>query len=129
MGMELFRRDDPNGWSEIGFDWIDTGTMLERVQFSRNLALSSNYSGTRWNFINVIRDNNLETGEDIIDYFDELLFQGTLSDGSKTLLLEFVNTNQLGNFEELDPTRRNNFQKRVKELLGLVLSLPEWHFQ
>ena len=113
----------------VAMDWIDTGSMLERVRFSQSLAQSSNFSGTQWDFIKVIRDQKLESGEDIIDHFDELLFQGTLSDSSKAILLEFINTNLQGETEELDPARRNNFQNRVKELLGLILSLPEWHFQ
>jgi len=35
MGMDLFQRDEPDGYSEIGLDWIGTTTLLERINFSR----------------------------------------------------------------------------------------------
>ena len=34
LGMELFVRDDPDGYSEIGSEWMDTGTLLERMTFA-----------------------------------------------------------------------------------------------
>jgi len=33
-----FLLDDPDGYSELGFDWIDTASMLERIDFARDLA-------------------------------------------------------------------------------------------
>ena len=38
LGMELFVRDDPDGYSEIGTDWMDTSTLLERMTFAQNIA-------------------------------------------------------------------------------------------
>jgi hypothetical protein len=35
MGMDLFQRAEPDGYSEVGSDWIGTTTLLERVNFAR----------------------------------------------------------------------------------------------
>ena len=36
--MELFVRDDPDGYSEFGSDWMDTSTLLERMTFAQKMA-------------------------------------------------------------------------------------------
>ena len=44
MGMHFFTRDDPDGWSEYGFDWVNTGAMLERLNFSTRLSRPVSYT-------------------------------------------------------------------------------------
>ena len=39
--MELFVRDDPDGYSEIGSEWMDTGTLLDRMTFAQIIANNS----------------------------------------------------------------------------------------
>lgn len=127
LGMHLFTRDEPDGWSELGADWIDTGTMLARVQFAQAIS-SDRLEGIRWNFAAWRAANNITTAESIIDYFDKLLFQGKMSTGNRELLLKFVTTDDNGAPLALDPTRAG-YEARVRELVSLILSMPQWHFQ
>jgi len=127
LGMHLFTRDEPDGWSEIGSDWIDTGTMLERIKFSQALAENRN-NNLRWDASGFLNNNQLNSAEAVVNYFNQLLFQGKLSSDTRALLIEFVSTDDQGNSLALDQAR-GDYVRRVQELVGLILSMPQWHYQ
>lgn len=127
MGMHLFDRDEPDGWPEAGSDWVDSGTMLERINFVRRLAANEDSDYT-WATVSFLNSNGASTASEIVDLFDDLMFQGSLSLANKTLLLEFVETNDSGQPQALDPLA-TNYAQRVRSLVGLLLSMPQWHFQ
>ncbi len=128
MGMHLFTRDDPDGYSELGSHWIDTASMLKRISFARDLAQNRT---TRyvWDPIAVIDEHRLETAEQIVDYFNELLFQNTLSEANKNLLVTYLTTNLDGEPEPLDGSRPEDFRERIQQFVSLLLSMPQWNFQ
>ena len=129
MGMHLFTRDDPDGWSEYGFDWISTGGLLERVNFVEKLA---NHRGDDfledWDVREFLRDHSLESAEDIIGYFDQLLLSGSMSEHSRTILMDYASTVPNGNRSPFRPNRRD-YERRAGELIGLILAMPEGHYQ
>ncbi len=127
MGMHLFTRDEPDGYSELGSDWMDTASMLARIEFVRELAANRNTAFT-WDSLALL-DMGLTTPEQIVDHFDTLLFQSTLSEASKILLLECLHTDESGQLNPLNPAHPTEFQQRVQACVGLMLSLPQWHFQ
>ncbi len=128
MGMELFTRDDPDGYSELGSDWIDTASMLERIEFVNDLAANRN-ANTQWDTQTFLEAWDVQTPEEIVDAFDDMLFQRTLSAANKDLLLQHLTTDEDGNPTPLDRTNAEDYQRRVQEIVGLILSLPQWHFQ
>jgi len=128
MGMDLFQRDEPDGYSELGSDWINTASMLERIEFVSELAENRN-GAYAWDSLGYLDAWGLETPEDIVDFFDETLYQGTLSQANRQLLLQYLTTDENGEPEPLDRADSAEFQRRVQELVGLILSLPQWHFQ
>jgi hypothetical protein len=128
MGMHLFTRDEPDGYSELGFDWMDTATMLERIEFVRALA-DNRDSDFGWDSLGVLAAEGLTTPDHIVDYFDGILFQHTLSQADRMLVLEFLSTDDQGQLRPLDPDNRADFQQRVQACVGFMLSLPQWHFQ
>lgn len=128
MGMELFIRDAPDGYSELGADWVDTTSMLARIEFVNELAENRN-TAYRWDAATFVDGAGLRTPEDVVDFFDEVFFQSTLSDENRALLLAYVTTGEDGEPLPLDPADEENFDGRVRELVGLMLSLPQWHYQ
>jgi uncharacterized protein (DUF1800 family) len=44
MAMDFFQRDEPDGYSELGLDWVDTLSVLERVRFCQSLSNNMNDS-------------------------------------------------------------------------------------
>jgi hypothetical protein len=67
-------------------------------------------------------------GESIVNYFDRLLFQESLSGEQREILLNFVNSNMVGRPKKLDPAS-STYLQQVQELVGLILSMPQWQFQ
>lgn len=128
MGMHLFTRDDPDGYSELGFDWIDTASMLERIDFVRNLA-QNRKPEYYWNSLLFLDERELETPAQIVDYFNELLYQNTLPKANINLLLEYLETNSQGVPQQLNRASPQAFTERVEEFIALLLSMPQWNFQ
>ena len=129
MGMHLFTRDEPNGWSELGFDWVSTGGLLERINFVEKLA---DYNADRyledWDVGNFLARHRLRTAEDIVNHFDRLIVNGKMSAHTRELLMEFSNTNSNGVRAPFS-SRRRDYEKRAGELIGLILAMPEGHYQ
>ena len=67
-------------------------------------------------------------GESIVNYFDRLLFQESLSGEQREILLNFVNSNTVGRPKKLDPAS-STYLQQVQELVGMILSMPQWQFQ
>jgi len=127
LAMHLFTRDEPNGWSELGLAWMDSGTLLGRVEFSRMVAGNSN-SDYQWDTAGWVATNGFTSAPDIIGYFNQNYFQGTLSPANIALLTSFGNSTSSNPSLTLDPTNSNH-HGRVRELVGLILSLPHWQYQ
>ncbi len=67
-------------------------------------------------------------GEAVVNYFDRLLFQNSLNQTQRNILLKFVNSNAAERPKNLDPASAD-YTKKVQELVGLILSMPQWQFQ
>jgi len=130
MGMRLFTRDDPDGYAETGSDWIDTNSLLTRMRLAVNLSRYDPRSspGLYWDALPFLDGHNLDTVDEIVEFFDNLLFQGTLSPADRAILTEYLNTDI--NYNPLPFNRsRADFEARVRGLVGLALSLPQWQYQ
>ena len=127
MGMTLFTRDDPDGWPEVGPAWVDTSSLLARMEFVR--ALSENVSTSYgWDALDYVDRRGLGTAAEIVDFFDDLLFEKTLHPANRTLFVEYLTTDTSGN--TLDFSRdREDFRLRLETFIGLLLSSPQWQFQ
>lgn len=129
MGMHLFTRDEPDGWSEHGFDWVSTGGLLERINFVERLAdYNADDYLENWDVGRFLTSRGLKTAEDIIDYFDRLLVNGKMSENTRAVLLDYSSTNSNGVTVQFSSTRRD-YEKRAGELIGLILAMPECHYQ
>ncbi len=129
MGMHFFTRNDPDGWSEKGFDWMNTGGLLERLNFSSGMPrLARNEFLHRWSVRRFLIERNIESAKEIVDYFDELLFEGSLTEAERNLFVQFANTKPDGNPSLFRPSRSDYFE-RAGDLIGLILSTPRLQFQ
>jgi uncharacterized protein (DUF1800 family) len=128
MGMHLFTRDDPDGFSELGFDWIGTASMLERIDFVRDLS-QNRKADYIWDSLLFLDERNIEFPQQLVDFFDELLFQNTLPEANRNLLLDYLATNSDGASVRLNRMNPQAFKDRIEEFVGLLLSMPQWNFQ
>ena len=59
MGQSFFDRDDPDGYSELGIDWIDTLGFLERMRQAQLLGENNASSYANWPLDAFATDPNL----------------------------------------------------------------------
>ena len=137
QGMGFFTRDDPDGWSELGVDWINTLSFLERMRFAQDLGDNSGSAHSGWPADDFDLLPESQTSDALIAHFDTLIFGGTLSAETKAAIETFANTlyidqgdgtvtSQPSPFEDL---RFGARRTRLRETVGLILALPEFHLQ
>ncbi len=129
MGMDLFRRDDPDGYPELGFEWMDTHNLLERLRFCQDLALNGELASGRWSIDRLIAQYRLRSAEDIIEHFNQTLFQGRLPERRKQVFLDFANTDDRGQSDPVEALRGPDRMTRLRQLAGIILSTQEFQFQ
>ena len=129
MGMLLFERDDPDGFSELGIAWSDTLGLLERLKHAQGLASNSSRSRGDWDINSFLGQHTILTPEDLIDHLDEQVFNNSLGPVRRSVMLEYANTNDAGDpspFSNLSSSQQAN---RLRDLAALILSTPEFQFQ
>ncbi len=127
LGMHLFTRDDPDGWSESGLDWMDTSGLLERIKFVQRLAGNLD-AGLTWDvgaFLEALPD---KTAAGIVDHFSRVLHGGRVSAAQRDLLVRFATTDDQGGPLPLEPSRAD-YRRRVQDLVALILAMPPWQNQ
>jgi hypothetical protein len=129
MGMELIRRDDPDGFAESGAEWIDTLGLLERMKFGQALGIDDPFSLSAWDIETMLANYAIGTPGDLIDHFDSLLFGGTLSQKRRSVLLDYANTNDSGAPSPFDALGPIDKVARLRQLTGLILATPEFQYQ
>jgi hypothetical protein len=127
LGMTFFTRDDPDGWSESGLDWMDTGSLLARVRFVQRLAGNLD-TAMSWDVDGWVSGMSDRSADGWVTYFDGLLYGGELLPSQRELLVQFATTDDAGRPLPLDPARAD-YRRRVQDLVALLLALPQAHLQ
>jgi len=132
MGMHRFTRDAPDGWPEEGDSWISANGLVGRIQFAQDLA--SSQETLFWDSGAFLGDHGLEPGDGgtpggLIDALDRLLFQGTLREDDRAVLLDFLNRDFDGTPRLYTATGAGAADRRLRRAVALMLSLPQWMVQ
>ena len=90
MGQPLYGFQTPNGYSDLAENWVNTGALLERMNFALSLA-SNRIPGTRVDLSRFVGD--MKTGGSIdkaklLDRFVELIVGGDISPKTRETLLK-----------------------------------------
>lgn len=83
MGEPLYGYQTPNGYPDTAEDWVNTGALLERLNFAVALA-SNRIPGTKVNLKNFSGANETE----ILDRSIEVILDGQVSPATKTAILK-----------------------------------------
>jgi uncharacterized protein (DUF1800 family) len=106
MGEPLYGFQTPNGYSDAAESWVNTGALLERMNFG--LALANNrIPGTRVNLSKLNADQ-----AKVMDEYLKSLLAGEISASTRETLLK-----------QLDPA------DPVTKVVGLILGTPEFQRQ
>ena len=101
MGQPLYGFQTPNGYSDVAENWVNTGALLERMNFA--LALVSNrIPGSRVDlsrFISANSEKNAIDKNEVLDRFIAVIVGGEISAQTRETLLK-----QLGDEMTLPPS-------------------------
>jgi len=92
MGQPLYGFQTPNGYSDVAENWVNTGALLERMNFA--LALASNrIPGTRVDLSRLVGDMNSKSvdKQKLLDRFVTLIVGGEISPQTRETLLKQLN--------------------------------------
>ena len=125
MGQALFDPPSVEGW-HTGKEWIDGGTLVERVNFAVGKIRDPRAPG-----VTAVTDRLAAEGTRISpDSFVErcLEFAGPVTAGANTRagLLEFASSGGDLRFEDADA--RTESASRVARMLSLIVAAPEYQF-
>ncbi|MEM7385261.1 MAG: DUF1800 family protein, partial [Verrucomicrobiota bacterium] len=129
MGMTLFEREDPDGYPESGVEWMDTLSLLERIKYCQAVAANERYGGIEWDLEGLMTDRNLGTIDEVLDYFDSLIFHGHLTHQRRGGILNFANRDDAQFPSPADDLTGGAREERFRKAIGLMLSAPEFQFQ
>ncbi len=116
-GQELFNFADPTGESELGFDWMHTVGLLERLKYVNRAANPATIAERRvtWNPNGLRSRWNLTTGERTVDFLNLLLHSGDVLPEQRELALEVY-----GSVSAF---------RRIPATTAFLLSLPQFQKQ
>jgi uncharacterized protein (DUF1800 family) len=119
MGEPLFLAQPPTGYADKAENWVNTGALLERMNFA--LALSGNrIPGTRVDLSATAPGLESMTPSEVADHFIERLLHGNVSPQTKATLESKLSDPQIA---------RADGRADAAKIAGLVLGSPEFQRQ
>jgi uncharacterized protein (DUF1800 family) len=119
MGEGLFMCQPPTGYPDTAERWVNTGALLERMNFA--LALSENrIPGARANLENLLAGVNTTRQSQIVDHFVNLLLRGQISPQTRETIDKSLGAQRLA---------MAGGQVDVAKVVGLILGSPEFQRQ
>jgi len=148
--MDLFDRNDPNGYAEDAASWISGGTLAERVRFIQSFCIASGTSGHSGSQSGTGNDaanctcnpvllinykmppSSWYNPSDIADYLLKILFP---SEGAGNLTLykaatvNYLSTDDNGNASALNSLSAANYDTRIRGAVGMLMSFARFQEQ
>jgi uncharacterized protein (DUF1800 family) len=143
MGQPLYGFQTPNGYSDTAEAWVNTGALLERLNFG--LALASNrIPGTRVNLDGL--SAGAANSEQVMTRLLDIIVAGDISANTKATLLQHMNdqpmpissdpgskereeVNGFSRMRRQTALREANITDPVTKIAGLILGSPEFQRQ
>ena len=121
MGEGLFMAQPPTGYPDTAEHWVNTGALLERMNFA--LALAANkIPGTRSNLDSLVADAATLQPSQLVDRYAKLLLKGELSPQSRATIDKSLN-------EQLLAKNDGSKVTDAAKVVGLILGSPEFQRQ
>ena len=124
MGQTLMDPPSVEGW-HTGKEWIDGGTLMERVNFAAKHVGDPGRPGTR-DLIARLAAEGAVSAERLVDACLEAAGPLAASEQTRTALLDFANEGGDLRFDT-DEARKES-GRRVARMLTLVVAAPEYQF-
>ncbi len=121
MGQSILDPPSVEGW-QTGTEWINSGSLLARVNFVADRVSNTELLGVK-NIIQYIKEEGVQTPEQLIDAAAEHMGFVTLSDETRQQLIE--NAQSSGNLDWSDEATAG---QRIGETMALIGATTEYQF-
>ena len=124
MGQGLLQPPTVEGWHE-GVEWIDSGALVERINFVVRELGNTNNPGIRY-ILDCLKQSNEDslTPEQLLDSCLDLVGPIEVSDQTRKVLIQHVAND--GDIDLSNEKNESKNDKRVGELLSLIGASPEF---
>jgi uncharacterized protein (DUF1800 family) len=151
--MNLFNREDPDGYAESAAAWVNAGSLVERVRFVSSMLKAAGQSGkddgngsltnnitfpVRLLQLRLPNTADQTNATKVADLFLGLLFPGegrASLEGYRNVALDYLNTDDTGTNSSpfmnlpVSNTAGSSYDTRVRGLLTLLMSLQRFQEQ
>jgi uncharacterized protein (DUF1800 family) len=121
IGEPLYQCQPPTGYSDKAADWVNTGALLNRLNYSLTLA-SGRMRGTHVDIAAAIGTSAGQDPQAVLDQAIAALLSGEVSPGTRQTLEQRMNDPQILQASLDDPVKEVNRGM----VAGLVLGAPEF---
>jgi hypothetical protein len=119
MGEMLLNPPSVEGW-HTGKEWIDTGILVERINFAAGMMANPNKPGVR-SIINRLKAYGEQTPEQFVDNTLDLVGPLPVQDNTRAALVNHVSHSGPLSFDDAAAA-----DSRVTELLQLIVATREF---
>ena len=121
IGEPLYQCQPPTGYSDKGESWVNTGALLNRLNFS--LALSGNkVRGSRSDVTALLGANSTGDPKQALDHAVQVFLDGQMSANTATIIQKQLENPEIVQAKLDDPVK----QVDLGLVTGLVLGAPEF---
>jgi uncharacterized protein (DUF1800 family) len=121
IGEPLYQCQPPTGYSDKAEAWVNTGALLNRLNFS--LALAANkVRGSRSDTTALFSEDSSKTSKEVLDRAAQIFLGGQASEATRETLRKQLDDPQLMQAKLDDPARPAD----LGMVTGLVLGSPEF---
>ena len=125
MGQELMNPPTVEGW-HTGREWIDSGTLVERVNFVADQVGNLDLPGVRLIVDRMSDGTSTMSPEEFVDRCLDLIGPVEVSERPRKRLIEHARSG--GELQRGTEEERSRFFQRVAEMLQLIASTPEYQY-
>jgi len=126
MGQGLFTPPGVEGWHE-GKEWIETGSLVERLNFIAREFRDVSKSGVRRIIERLAAYNGGKlTPDELVDRCADLIGPVAISDETRSAVIDYVAAS--GDVDLRGHQPGDESETRVGEALGLIAAAPEYQF-
>ena len=125
MGMDVMDPPTVEGW-HTGAEWIDSGTLVERINFVAGMVGNTNLPGVQSIIQRLMVRGPTLSPEGLLDGCLDLLGPVEVSQDSRGKLLDYARKS--GALRHGTEQEQVLFARRVSELLQLIAATPEYQF-
>jgi uncharacterized protein (DUF1800 family) len=128
MGEPLYGFQTPNGYSDTAETWVNTGGLLERLNFG--LALANNrIPGTRIDLHRLVESTSTNVRENAgVESALKLVLGGDVSPGTRQTLMDQIRKPESSAAESVLDTKASSAEV-IAKVVGLILGSPEFQRQ